>query len=61
MQISTGVGLTLGIVQLVLYFSYCDKRILNKKTFAVEESQKNMDNDVKPYDESIHECPYVKV
>ncbi|XP_069155359.1 bidirectional sugar transporter SWEET1-like isoform X1 [Solanum lycopersicum] len=59
--ISTGVGLTLGIVQLVLYFSYCDKRILNKKTFAVEESQKNMDNDVKPYDESIHECPYVKV
>ncbi|XP_049387412.1 bidirectional sugar transporter SWEET1-like [Solanum stenotomum] len=42
--ISTGVGLTLGIVQLILYFCYCDKKILNKKTFAVEESQQNMDN-----------------
>ncbi|KAG5601296.1 hypothetical protein H5410_032666 [Solanum commersonii] len=42
--ISTGVGLALGIVQLILYFIYCDKKILNKKTTATDESQQNMGN-----------------
>ncbi|XP_015077664.1 bidirectional sugar transporter SWEET1-like [Solanum pennellii] len=43
--ISTGVGLALGIVQLILYFIYCDKKILNKKTSATDESLQNMGND----------------
>ncbi|XP_006366752.1 bidirectional sugar transporter SWEET1-like [Solanum tuberosum] len=42
--ISTGVGLALGIVQLILYFIYCDKKILNKKTTATDESLQNMGN-----------------
>ncbi|WMV34515.1 hypothetical protein MTR67_027900 [Solanum verrucosum] len=42
--ISTGVGLALGIVQLILYFIYCDKKILKKKTTATDESQQNMGN-----------------
>ncbi|KAK4718742.1 hypothetical protein R3W88_017080 [Solanum pinnatisectum] len=43
--ISTGVGLALGIVQLILYFIYCDKKKLNKKTSATDESLQNMGND----------------
>ncbi|KAK6787031.1 hypothetical protein RDI58_015556 [Solanum bulbocastanum] len=43
--ISTGVGLALGIVQLILYFIYCDKKILNKKASATDESLQNMGND----------------
>ncbi|CAN4097755.1 unnamed protein product [Withania somnifera] len=41
--ISTGVGLGLGIVQLILYFIYCDKKVSNKKTFDADESLQ-MDN-----------------
>ncbi|KAF3626371.1 Bidirectional sugar transporter SWEET1b [Capsicum annuum] len=36
---STGVGLALGIVQLILYFIYCDKKVLNKKTCTHESLQ----------------------
>ncbi|XP_059289626.1 bidirectional sugar transporter SWEET1-like [Lycium ferocissimum] len=32
---STGVGLGLGIVQLILYFIYCDKKVLNKTSADV--------------------------
>ncbi|KAK4365864.1 hypothetical protein RND71_013744 [Anisodus tanguticus] len=46
--ISTGVGLGLGIVQLILYFIYCDKKVLNKTSADVPlEMGKDHCNNVK--------------
>lgn len=42
--ISTGVGLALGIVQLILYFIYCDNKLLSKKAATSDESLQKMDN-----------------
>ncbi|XP_060181403.1 bidirectional sugar transporter SWEET1-like [Lycium barbarum] len=39
--ISTGVGLGLEIVQLILYFIYCDKKVLNKTSADVPLEMRN--------------------
>lgn len=58
---STGVGLGLGLVQLILYFIYCDKKVLNRKTCADDE----MGNVHSKHDDekqsSFHENQYSNV
>ncbi|MCD9640236.1 Bidirectional sugar transporter sweet1 [Datura stramonium] len=44
---STGVGLGLGLVQLILYFIYCDKSVLNRKTCADDEMGNGHTNNIK--------------
>ncbi|PHT29907.1 Bidirectional sugar transporter SWEET1b [Capsicum baccatum] len=64
---STGVGLALGIVQLILYFIYCDKKVLNKKTCTHESLQMGNDHvdNVKSFNDekqsSFHDKQYADV
>ncbi|XP_009775809.1 bidirectional sugar transporter SWEET1-like [Nicotiana tabacum] len=59
--ISTGVGLFLGIVQLILYAIYCDKKVLTNKSTDVSLEMDNGHSNVKlhyeekQYNQSSHE------